>query len=407
VRPSRRRFAAPQDEGFFGDIVDPRHPEERQRRVSKDANRLSSTIAAAHLPRYSRCMRATHHPHAEDAAAPLREAWYYAVPGRALRRGQVLPRTMLGEPILIGRDRNGAVFALRDICPHRGMPLSEGRFDGAEVECCYHGWRFATDGSCTAIPSLVAGQNFDLAKMPVQSYPASECQGNIWVYFGDDPASAPAVPLLDNFAGESHPGIVETMRFQAAIDHAVVGLMDPAHGPFVHRAWWWRSARSAHEKAKAFAPSDWGFTMSRHAPSSNSRAYKLLGGSETEISFRLPSVRIERIEAGRLLLCNLTAITPVDDHTTEINHCWYWNAPWLGALKPLARPFIRKFLAQDGEIMARQQKGLAFDPLLSLIDDADTQARWYYMLKREYRRARAENRPFENPVKPRTLHWRS
>jgi hypothetical protein len=45
--------------------------------------------------------------------------------------------------------------------------------------------------------------------------------------------------------------------------------------------------------------------------------------------------------------------------------------------------------------------------VLSLIDDADTQARWYYRLKQEYRRARAEGRPFENPVKPRTLHWRS
>ena len=65
------------------------------------------------------------------------------------------------------------------------------------------------------------------------------------------------------------------------------------------------------------------------------------------------------------------------------------------------------FLDQDGRVMARQQKGLRFDPVLSLIDDADTQARWYYMLKREYRRARAEGRPFENPVRARTLRWRS
>jgi hypothetical protein len=28
-------------------------------------------------------------------------------------------------------------------------------------------------------------------------------------------------------------------------------------------------------------------------------------------------------------------------------------------------------------------------------------------LKWEYRRARAESRPFENPVKARTLRWRS
>jgi phenylpropionate dioxygenase-like ring-hydroxylating dioxygenase large terminal subunit len=344
----------------------------------------------------------------DDAAAPLREAWYYAVPGRALRRGQVTARIMLGEKVLVGRARDGTVFALSDICPHRGMPLSEGRFDGAEIECCYHGWRFGTDGGCTAIPSLVAGQEFDLRRVSAPRYPAVERHGNIWVFFGTDPAAAPPVPVLDGVAEHAAPRIAETMRFAAAIDHAVVGLMDPAHGPFVHRAWWWRGARSAHEKAKEFVPSEWGFTMLRHAPSANSRGYKLLGGaSQTEISFRLPSVRIEQIWAGRFRVCNLTAITPVDEKTTEINHCIYWDAPWLSALKPLLRPYVRAFLRQDGEIMARQATGLRFDPLLSLIDDADTQARWYYQLKREYRRACAEGRPFDNPVKPRTLRWRS
>lgn len=349
----------------------------------------------------------TPNPSAEPAAAPLREAWYYAAPGRSLRRGRMAAKIMLGEPVLIGRDRDGTVFALRDVCPHRGMPLSEGRFDGGEIECCYHGWRFRPSGECVAIPALAANHSFDLRQAAVARYPARELQGNIWVYFGRDPAAAPPLPRLDDFAADAAPGLVETMRFAAAVDDAVVGLMDPAHGPFVHRAWWWRGARSAHEKAKAFAPSDWGFTMCRHPPSRNSRAYKLLGSAQTEIAFRLPSVRIERIDAGRLVLCNLTAITPVDDATTEINHCWYWNARWLGAAKWLARPFVRAFLAQDAAIMARQQKGLRFDPVLSLIDDADMQARWYYRLKREYRAARAENRPFANPVEPRTLRWRS
>jgi phenylpropionate dioxygenase-like ring-hydroxylating dioxygenase large terminal subunit len=344
----------------------------------------------------------------DDRAAPLREAWYYAAPSRALRRGRMLARTMLGEPVLLARDRVGAVFALRDICPHRGMPLSAGRFDGAEIECCYHGWRFAGDGRCTAIPSLVAGQAFDLSRVAVPRYRAREVQGNIWVYFGDDPDGAPDIPVVAGFAESAAPRLVETMCFPAAIDHAVIGLMDPAHGPFVHSAWWWRSRHSVHDKAKAFAPAPWGFTMSRHAPSSNSRAYRLLGGLlETEITFRLPSARIEEIQSGRHRVANLTALTPVDDNTTAVNHCVYWTAPWLSPLKPLLRPYVLAFLRQDRDIMARQQRGLRFDPVLSLVDDADTQARWYYRLKEEYRRAGAEARLFRNPVEPRTLKWRS
>jgi phenylpropionate dioxygenase-like ring-hydroxylating dioxygenase large terminal subunit len=343
----------------------------------------------------------------QDAAAPLREAWYYAVPSRRLRRRARLGKVMLGEPILIGRDTAGTPFALHDPCPHRGMPLSAGRFDGHEVECCYHGWRFDTGGQCTLIPSLVPGQAFTPERIRVRSYPVREVQGNIWVFFGDDPATAPEMPLLDGF-DERPPDLVERLSFAAAIDHAVVGLMDPAHGPFVHRAWWWRSRHSIQHKSKAFAPSPFGFTMGRHAPSANSRAYRLLGGTpETEIIFRLPSVRIEQIRAGHYRVGSLTAITPIDARVTEINHCVYWTAPWLTLLKPFLRHYVRAFLRQDRAIMERQQRGLRYDPPLTLIDDADTQAKWYYRLKREYRRSRAEGRPFENPVEPRTLEWRS
>ena len=342
-----------------------------------------------------------------NSAAPLREMWYFAVSGAALHAGKTVAKTLLGEPLLLGRTRDGAVFALKDICPHRGIPLSCGAFDGREIECCYHGWRFAPSGECTAIPSLAEGQTLDLARIRVKSYRAQEVQGNVWVYVGENPEAAPPVPALPDI-GERGPDLFESTSFPCAIDHAVVGLMDPAHGPFVHRAWWWRSGGSIHEKSKVFAASPWGFTMVRHAPSSNSRAYRLLGGKpETEIRFQLPSVRIEHIRAGRHTLANLTAVTPLADGLCEINHAIYWTLPWLTPLKPLLRPYVKAFLRQDRDIMVMQQKGLKYDPPLLLINDADTQAKWYHRLKNEYARARSEDRAFVNPVKDRVLRWRS
>jgi phenylpropionate dioxygenase-like ring-hydroxylating dioxygenase large terminal subunit len=342
-----------------------------------------------------------------DSAAPLREMWYYALPGERLRTGKMLAKTLLGEPLLLGRDAGGQVFALRNICPHRGIPLTDGRFDGREIECCYHGWRFDCSGSCTTIPSLVADQVFDLGRITVQRYPAREQQGNVWVFFGDDPESAPPPPLLPGI-GERGPDLYETVMLPCSIDHAVVGLMDPAHGPFVHTSWWWRQRGSIHEKSKAFGPSPWGFSMLRHAPSSNSYAYKLLGGApETEISFRLPSVRIEHITAGKHTVVNLTAVTPLSAQETQINQALYWTTPILSLLKPILRPFVSRFLDQDRAVMVRQREGLKYDPPLALIDDADTQARWYYRLKTEYARAKSEGRDFVNPVKERVLRWRS
>ncbi|MGE0718287.1 MAG: Rieske 2Fe-2S domain-containing protein [Alphaproteobacteria bacterium] len=344
---------------------------------------------------------------AEPDPGFLRELWYLALPGAALPRGKLVARTLLGEPVVLGRGPDGAPFALRDICPHRGIPLSCGRMEGGEVECAYHGWRFDAEGRCTAIPSLVPDQELDLARIRVARYPAREVQGNVWVFFGKDPDRAPPVPVVEDI-GDAAPDIAQSMTFPGPLDHAVVGLMDPAHGPFVHRSWWWRSRRSMHAKAKRFEPSPLGFTMVRHRASSNSRAYRLLGGvPETEIAFRLPSVRIEHVRAGRHVLVGLTAVTPLKARETEIHHMIYWTMPWLTALKPLLRPFVRSFLRQDRDIMAKQQAGLAWNPPLMLIDDADRPAKWYYRLKNEHARATAEGRPFVNPVRARELRWRS
>ncbi|MCC7274893.1 MAG: aromatic ring-hydroxylating dioxygenase subunit alpha [Alphaproteobacteria bacterium] len=351
--------------------------------------------------------RATDSEDAPPDPGFLRELWYLVLPGGRLPRGRLVAKTVLGEPLVLGRGADGAPFALRDICPHRGIPLSCGRLERGEIECAYHGWRFDAAGCCTAIPSLVEDQPFQLSRVKVAAYPCREVQGNVWVFFGKDPAGAPEIPRVAD-VGEGGPRIAESMLLQGPIDHAVVGLMDPAHGPFVHRSWWWRSRASIHAKAKRFEPSPLGFTMVRHRASSNSRAYRLLGGvPETEIVFRLPSIRIEHVRAGRHVLGGLTAVTPLGPRETEIHHLIYWTMPWLTALRPLLRPFVRSFLGQDRDIMAKQQIGLAHAPPLLLIDDADRPAKWYYRLKNEYARATAERRPFVNPVKPRELRWRS
>ncbi len=79
--------------------------------------------------------------------------------------------------------KDGTAFALRDICPHRGVPLSAGKVmpEGA-VECPYHGWRFRADGQCSLIPSLVGGEAIKAESIRVRSYPVREQDGLLWVY---------------------------------------------------------------------------------------------------------------------------------------------------------------------------------------------------------------------------------
>lgn len=346
----------------------------------------------------------------------LKDAWWFAALSTEVPAGSLKRYEMLGEPVLIGRTKAGEVFALRDICPHRAAPLSAGRLvsngsGGEAVECPYHGWQFRPDGGCSAIPSLTADQDFDVERIQVRAYPVRESQGLVFVWITSDPRrpSEPdqAPPVFPGVVGGA-PKLVERMDFDAHMDHAVVGLMDPAHGPYVHKQWWWRTEHSMHEKAKAFEPREYGWAMARHAPSSNSRAYKILGGAPaTEITFRLPGYRWEHIEVGPRQVLALTCLTPVTETKTRITQI-FWSDHWVfGLVKPFLRAGSRAFLKQDGDMVNLQNEGLRYDPTLIWVDDADTQAKWYQQLKREWIRSRAESRPFVNPIRATTLRWRS
>lgn len=346
-----------------------------------------------------------------EPSAFLRNLWYRAAHAGELLEGRLCRRILLGEPILLGRLRGGQAFALRDICPHRGVPLSAGRINGDAVECAYHGWRFAPEGTCRFIPSLVESQDFDFSRIRVRSYPLCEQDGLIWIFMaapGEQPASPQLAPPKIDFRGPAIPRLVETQRFRCAMDHAVVGLMDPAHGPFVHQAWYWRTRGSIHPKAKRFEPSPRGFVMVAHRPSSNSFAYRLLGGEvSTEIRFELPGVRFEHIRAGATEVVGLTTCTPVDDETTEVAQTFYWNRGWLNLVKPFFRPFARAFLNQDRRMVELQREGLQYRPGLMLVPDADVPAMWYQRLKRAWTACVESGEPFANPVPETTLRWRS
>jgi 3-phenylpropionate/trans-cinnamate dioxygenase ferredoxin subunit len=58
-----------------------------------------------------------------------------------------------GEPVAIVRAR-GEVFAIRDVCSHAEVPLSEGEVDGCTIECWLHGSRFdLRTGKPTGMPA--------------------------------------------------------------------------------------------------------------------------------------------------------------------------------------------------------------------------------------------------------------
>ncbi len=63
-----------------------------------------------------------------------------------------LPRTLLGEDVVLYRTATGAPAALLDECPHRLTPLSLGKVIDGVLQCGYHGMRFNSAGACVHAP---------------------------------------------------------------------------------------------------------------------------------------------------------------------------------------------------------------------------------------------------------------
>jgi len=94
--------------------------------------------------------------------------------------------SFLGNDILIWYD--GIKWCtFEDKCPHRGVPLSEGRVEKTnELLCAYHAWKFNGEGKCTSIPqSRTKEKEYTLINSInscVKSYPTQVDQGLIWVW---------------------------------------------------------------------------------------------------------------------------------------------------------------------------------------------------------------------------------
>jgi phenylpropionate dioxygenase-like ring-hydroxylating dioxygenase large terminal subunit len=363
----------------------------------------------------------------EDAASAdagfLWDFWYPAARSAEIRWQKLVTAVLLEVPLVLGRTAGGKVFAMRDSCPHRGIPLSYGRLDGEVVECSYHGWRFeACSGRCVEIPSLTSQDKLKVERIFAGSYPCEERDGYVWVYMssrgriagenapGTRQAEAiPAAPALEVFS-EKYKITHLSCELPSHIDHGIIGLMDPAHGPFVHQSWFWRKRASIHEKAKQFEPIPNGFRMSPHTPSANSAPYQLLKKITgepvtTTIDFVLPNLRTEIDRSGKLWFSSRATVTPVRRDLCRIDFVAAWNLP-LPVF--VFRPFAKKFLRQDQETMIRQSEGLKYNPRLMLIDDADRQAKWYFALKANLLESRRTGAAMVHPMDgPMTLRWRS
>ena len=164
----------------------------------------------------------------------VRDAWYVCAWGSEVEPGKLLPRRILGQPIVLYRTASGRPVALRDACPHRFMPLSKGRLYKDGIRCMYHGALFDETGACLEVPS----QHQIPPDCFVKTYPVVEVERWLWVWMGDPAKADPALIPDKKYLGMGTEG------FRSVEIHHRIGearyhlcnenLIDDTHITYLH-----------------------------------------------------------------------------------------------------------------------------------------------------------------------------
>jgi vanillate O-demethylase monooxygenase subunit len=156
--------------------------------------------------------------------------WYPVAFSHEVREKPFAAR-LLDERLVLWRSADGSVAAARDLCLHRGAPLSLGWIEDDQLICKYHGLRYNGHGQCVCIPAHPGGGI--PSKLQLQMYPARERYGLIWVQLAD--TGEKSFPDFHEWDDSDYLQVLpNSVELDAAAGRQVEGFLDVSHFAFVH-----------------------------------------------------------------------------------------------------------------------------------------------------------------------------
>lgn len=139
--------------------------------------------------------------------------------------------TLLDLPLVVYR-AGQTIRVGRDLCPHRGLPLSLGWVEGEEIVCAYHGLRYGPDGQCRKIPAHP--EAVPSPRLKVGMFEAVERYGLVWTRLdpSDEAAAIPDFPLWD--AAGFQQILPPFVDIAGSAARQLEGFVDVAHFAWVH-----------------------------------------------------------------------------------------------------------------------------------------------------------------------------
>jgi len=163
-----------------------------------------------------------------QALAPF---WYPVAFSHEITAEKPYGTRLLDERLVIYRVSDGTIIVAKDLCLHRGAPLSLGRIENDRLICPYHGVQYDRDAKCVCIP---AEPNAKIpARLKLKTYSVMERYGLVWTRLVDN-GTVP-FPELDEWEDPDYIQVLpDVVELKAAAGRQVEGFLDVSHFAFIH-----------------------------------------------------------------------------------------------------------------------------------------------------------------------------
>lgn len=252
----------------------------------------------------------------------LRRYWAPVGAAAELDDTPLKPLRLMGEDLVLYKDRGGRYGLVDRHCPHRRADMSYGWVEDCGIRCHYHGWAFDASGACINQPfeEIAHPDAAFKDRVHIKAYPVEEKAGLLWAYLGPLDKK-PLVPNYEAFTRAN--AFVQIVLADVPCNwfQCHENTIDPVHFEWLHSNWSQVLRGSNQHQGSPTSPShlrlafrefDYGFTYHRI----------LEGMPETHERWQVG--RVSLWPHGFYLGSHFEWRVPVDDHSS-LSVCWFFE----------------------------------------------------------------------------------
>jgi phenylpropionate dioxygenase-like ring-hydroxylating dioxygenase large terminal subunit len=281
--------------------------------------------------------------------------WYVVCESRHLKSPTILPRTVLGEWLVIFRGDDNKPVALRDRCMHRNSRLSTGKICNGKIQCPYHGWVYDQYGKVVRVPA--EGQNFrSCHSRSALRYDTTEQDGYVYVRLATQSEFVPfSMPYYKQQGWET---VRVINRFHNNVTNCVENFIDIPHTASVHPGIF-RTSKQQKLEMTVERRNGCVFAFYRNETNNLGWFTNFLNQQGWEIrhtdSFHMPNVTSVEYDMGKHRRLFITSQSVPEAETTLVYTDVTYN---YGFWNKLAKPFVhwtaQHIIHQDVQALAIQ-----------------------------------------------------